>query len=263
MRHPSRHPRPGLTLVQLLVILALLAFLLGLLLPAVARMRAAAERAQTMNNLKQLALALHNSYDTFKRMPPIVGVFPDNATAYGTLHFYLLPFIEQDNLYRNAQGYVWNKNTWSEIVPVFTNPNDPTVPAGYRHEGWLATTNYAGNWMVFKNTGARLTDITDGTSNTLAYAERYQLCNGTPTGWGYSSLYYSAPMFGYYTYGKFQQQPSQQECDPARPQALEPAGIKVALMDGSVRLVSNTVSPRTWWLVTDPADGEPLPSDWN
>jgi type II secretory pathway pseudopilin PulG len=263
MRYISRRPRVAFTLVQLLIVLALLAFLLGLLLPATARMRMAAARSQSMNNLKQLGLALHSCHDAYKLMPPIVGAFPqEKAAAYGTLHFYLLPFVEQNNVYQNAQGYVWKNNTWSELIPVFTSPSDPSVPPNYRHQGWLATTNYAANWMIFKKTGASLLNIPDGTSNTLFFAERYQVCNDTPCGWGYSSLDTWTPMFGYYSYGKFQHQPTQQECNPALAQSLDPGGIVVCMADGSVRTVSNTISPRTWWLVTDPADGEVLPNDW-
>jgi hypothetical protein len=118
--------------------------------------------------------------------------------------------------------------------------------------------------MVFKKGGASIpASIPDGTSNTLVFAERYQVCNENPCGWGYPSLYYWAPVYGYFSYGKFQQQPPPHECNPALAQALDPAGISVGIGDGSVRLVSNNVSPRTWWLATDPADGEPLPQDWN
>jgi Protein of unknown function (DUF1559) len=258
-----RRARSALTLFQLLVLLALLAFVLGLLLPAVARIRSAAARTQSMNNLKQLALALHICNDTYRQMPPIVGVFPGGAPAQGTLHFYLLPFIDQDNIYRNAQGYVWKNNTYSVAVPTFQSPDDTSVAPNYRYQGWLATTNYAGNWMVFKKGGASIpASFPDGTSNTLVFAERYQMCNGNPSGWGYPSLYYWAPVFGYYSYGKFQHQPKQEECNPALAQSLNPAGIIVAMGDGSVRTVSPTISPRTWWLVTDPADGEPLPNDF-
>jgi len=262
MRHFPRRPRFGLTLFQLLVVLALLAFFLGLFLPAVSRVRSAAARTQSMNNLKQFGLALHNCHDTYKGMPPIAGVFPANSATYGTLHFFILPFVEQNNLARNAAGYVWNNNTWSTPLQVFQSPSDASVPPNYRHQGWLATTNYAANWMMFKKEGVNFTMITDGTSNTMMTAERYQVCNGTPTGWGYPTIYYWAPMFGYYSYGKFQQQPTQEECNPALAQALDPAGITVGMADGSVRLVSNNISPRTWWLATDPADGEVLPDDW-
>jgi hypothetical protein len=263
MTHSPRRARHALTLFQLLVLLALGAFVLGLLLPAIARIRTAAARTQSMNNLKQLGLALHNCNDTYKQLPPTVGSFPANTPSHGTLHFCLLPFIEQDNVWRNAQGYVWKNNTFSIPLAVFQSPDDPSVAPNYRHQGWLATTNYAANWMVFKKGGASIpASFPDGTSNTMVFTERYQLCNGTPSGWGYPSLYYWAPVFGYYSYGKFQHLPKQEECNPALPQSLWPAGIQIAMGDGSTRTASPTISPRTWWLVTDPADGEVIPNDF-
>src|SRR5262245_28111320 len=90
----------GFTVIELLVILAVLAFLLGLLLTAVQKVREAANRAQCQNNLKQLGLAIHNCQSTYNRLPPLVGDFP-KAKSTGTLFFYLLPFLEQDNLYKN------------------------------------------------------------------------------------------------------------------------------------------------------------------
>jgi hypothetical protein len=102
----------------------------------------------------------------------------------------------------------------------------------------------------------------DGTSNTIAFAERYQMCNGTPCAWGYSSVYYWAPMFAYYSKGKFQNAPKQENCTPALPQATDRAGIQVAIADGSARTVSENISSETWYNATDPADGNLLGPDW-
>src|SRR5437868_3073179 len=80
--------------------------------------------------------------------------------------------------------------------------------ADRRVECWLATTNYAGNWLVFKTGDNRFpAAIPDGTSNTIGFTERYQVCNGTPCGWGYDRVYYWAPMTAYYSDGKFQVTP--------------------------------------------------------
>jgi hypothetical protein len=102
----------------------------------------------------------------------------------------------------------------------------------------------------------------DGTSNTIVFAERYQMCKGNPCAWGYSSLYTWAPMFAFYTKGKFQNAPRQDDCNPALPQSADSSGIQVALGDGSARMVNESISPETWWNATDPADGNPLGSDW-
>src|SRR5947209_729211 len=87
-------PRPAFTLFQLLALLALFAFLLGLLLPAVAKVREAASRIQSQNNLRQLALACHNYHDTGNAFPE--GCDRNHFSAAARL----LPFVEQDNLFK-------------------------------------------------------------------------------------------------------------------------------------------------------------------
>src|SRR5262249_16997713 len=87
--------RPALSLFDLLVILAILGLLAALLLPGVQKVRAAANRAQSQNNLKQIGLAVHNYHDTHGVMPP--GL---DANQFSTMA-YLLPYVEQDNLFKN------------------------------------------------------------------------------------------------------------------------------------------------------------------
>src|SRR5579864_9775822 len=103
--------RPGFTMIELLVILGTLLFVLGLLIPAVQRIRSAASRTQSFNNLKQLALAMHACNDAYKKLPPVVGSFPQQDEKAGTLFFYLLPFIEQANIYKEAEFDVRKKGT--------------------------------------------------------------------------------------------------------------------------------------------------------
>ncbi|QDU41588.1 Type II secretion system protein G precursor [Symmachiella dynata] len=91
----------GFTLIELLVVIAIIAILIALLLPAVQQAREAARRTQCKNNLKQLALAAHNYYDSHSCFPPagIHTVDIDPTLAWHSFHTYILPYIEQGNLY--------------------------------------------------------------------------------------------------------------------------------------------------------------------
>src|SRR6266508_3896916 len=151
--------RRGFTIIELLVIIGLILLLLAFLLPAVARVRQVASRANSQNNLRQIAIAVHNYHDSSGKMPPGLGVGKVN-NAEGPLHFHLLPFIEQDALFRSAEGTSWKKGTYGNVIATFLDPNDTSAPLGNRYEGWLATTNYAGNWLVFHKGDKSFANIT-------------------------------------------------------------------------------------------------------
>ncbi|HEV3256645.1 MAG TPA: DUF1559 domain-containing protein, partial [Gemmataceae bacterium] len=208
--------RCGFTLIELLVVIAIIGILIALLLPAVQKVRDAANRIACQNNLKQLGLATHNFHDNFRRCPPAAGWFPGtpNSGARGVAFFHLLPYLEQDNLYQSAwNGAFYDSHLHTiEAKPIktFVCPSDPSVGS----DG-VVTDNqdytwgpgcYAGNNLVFSNVDATGNFINaagaarfpasfpNGASNTLLYAEKYARCtNGRyPEGgsaWDYWGRY--------------------------------------------------------------------------
>src|SRR5258708_4421292 len=102
MQRPSLSVRSAFTLIELLVVIAIIAILIALLVPAVQKVREAAARTQCINNIKQINLALHNYHDNYKKLPPGGATVPGAGTtneAGLSFHVFILPFIEQSNLY--------------------------------------------------------------------------------------------------------------------------------------------------------------------
>jgi prepilin-type processing-associated H-X9-DG protein len=167
--------RKGLTLFQLLVILALIAILIGLLLPAVQKVREAAARTQSQNNLKQLGIALHNYHAVYNVLPPGID---DNHFSTAA---YLLPYIEQDNLFKNIDfkksiDDKANAEVRKAVIKTFESPNDPITTV---KPEWGAT-NYLYNNLLFSlNSKMKFADITDGTSNTVFSGETLKGDGGT------------------------------------------------------------------------------------
>jgi prepilin-type N-terminal cleavage/methylation domain-containing protein len=266
MLSSGRAKRKGFTLIELLVVIAIIAILIGLLLPAVQRVREAAARLSTLSNLKNVALSTHNFQSAYGRLPPMWGQNPEGSGPLGSLHYHLLPYIEQDNLYRQANGY--GPNDWQAVVPVYTTTMDNTAPTGIAF-GW-GVANLAGNFQVFGrgptgwNGGLSIQRISDGSSNTIFFATKYGQCGYGGSLWAYGNWNWAyMAMFAYAAQDPPQVMPTVAQCNPALAQGFSASGAMVAMGDGSCRSISSGINPLTWWYACTPTGGETLPNDWN
>jgi prepilin-type N-terminal cleavage/methylation domain-containing protein len=222
--------RRGFTLIELLVVIAIIAILIGLLLPAVQKVREAAARMKCQNQVKQISLACHSFADgNGGNLPTAADRGPRTPTGYAiqSLFFQLLPYIEQDNIYKlydranPATYYTAPTAITSRVIPTYLCPSDPTGSSGQQTfsvtvsvsgtvvapytaawTGNFTPSSYAANGMAFQPNGGRgqfPATLADGTSNTILFAERYMVCgtgsSQTPNLWAVGGYSPTTPTF--------------------------------------------------------------------
>ena len=200
----QHHLRTAFTLVELLVVIAIISILVGLLLPAVQKVRGAAARLQCANNLKQIGLACHNHHDSQDQLPSgyisstsYLDGATDTAPGWGWAAL-ILPYIEQDNVYNAINlnlsvEHPANATAVQSMLRIYLCPSDQTpvspfpVPDAFGKTIALAApSSYAacvggdesdtfgpdGLGVFYRNSHTRLTDIRDGTSQTIMVGDR-------------------------------------------------------------------------------------------
>jgi DNA-directed RNA polymerase subunit RPC12/RpoP len=205
---------------------------MGSLGPAIEKLRGSAANASDLNNLRQIGLAWHNYFGTFKTFPPQTF---KNGLSWRVA---LLPFIEQENLYRQFKlDEPWDSPHNLKLLPLMPKVYESNVAKAGPGRTFYQT--FVGPNTVNKNVkqGLKITEIPDGTSNTLIVAESSRAVEWT--------------------------KPEDITITPNGPVAVgnaEPAHFFAVFADGSVRRLPRNLPEQTLRWLIDPADGNPIPN---
>jgi prepilin-type N-terminal cleavage/methylation domain-containing protein len=305
---PTRsHRRRGFTLIELLVVIAIIVLLMALILPAVQKVREAANKMRCGNNLKQIGIAIHHYIADYKRFPTggtdwmdgIAGApGSPSAAPQQTVGwtFQILPYLEQDNVYRTPSNDSWGATgpVSAMPMPLFACPSrrlgtmlfngrapcdyaaavpgeredPPTIRHfwfgyGYDHKGIVSRTHPQG-----KDVKVTVAGVVDGTSNTLLVSEKWVHsefylegdCALDWLGWlsGWSPSIVRMTCFP----------PKHDHAGPFddlthfksgyRFGSSHPGGLNALAGDGSVRSITYSIDPVVWWRFGQRNDGEAI-----
>jgi prepilin-type N-terminal cleavage/methylation domain-containing protein len=264
--------RHGFTLIELLVVIAIIAVLIALLVPAVQKVREAANWSSTLNNLRQCGIAVHTANNEHKMLPPcnaVYGAYKNLASATfpgkGTLFIHLFPYLEQQPAY--SQGFAT-----PPFIPPFHAASDPT------EAGQANGTAMVANRAVFDDlvspinggrglTGANNTcsggldnSMPDGTSNVVIFVTGAVDCSGIRD--------YTQSNTAFYTYTGATVAPQWNwnhlagTCNSGQPQPFGPSGVGVCMGDVNTRTVSAGCSAASWGFAMNPRDNTSPGSDF-
>jgi len=254
----------GFTLIELLVVIAIIAILIGMLLPAIQKVRDAANKSASANNLKQMTLATINHSDQTENSLP---GYINNDSVYGTysLFFAILPQMDNEPLYKQGPGVA----AGLPLRSYFANDDPTGDPKANR-------TSYICNAQLFIQvdmlaappaTGARFPSfISDGPSQTIGFVEAYSRPSGGDRIWATAGANNYHPGGG----GTFEVQPPLANSggqlsggNASIGQAYFSSGIQVSLMDGSARnCIPSLATSGSFPLALTPNEGVPLGTDW-
>ena len=256
------------SLIELLIVLAIIALLIGLLLPAVQKTREIAARSRSLNNLRMIAQGCHN-YESAHRYLP--GTGPVGYQGIPVFFYDVLPYLEQDAVYREftvmgEEIEVPPSGGPQRIIRTYLSPSDTSLPGWISSKGWAAASYRANPSVLNRRWG--IVHIPDGASNTILLGERIMQCHDLsidpsepdlPNTWFGEQpalfVFGSAPPPENFA-------PPPDKCHPEHPATAQPIVILAALADGSTRAITAQSAAENWVIASGPDDGEHNKPNW-